>query len=114
MHKRVVVGVGIFLGVLILLLVPGIFDMLFALVFIGVIPFTTVTLPPTLMKVIYAALIIFGMYQLVNQSFTSADPVKREEVGRKRARKKITKHAKNLSKNTPTRPKKRYQPVTEN
>ena len=114
MPKHILVILIFVLSLLTLLFLPGLFDAIFAFIFVGVIPFTNATIPPTIMMLVYAALIISGVLYLTKQSYITTSPVKREEAGRKRARKKVYRQAsvrKNTSKAKVSRPKKRYQPV---
>lgn len=115
MRKHYTVILLIILAFLALLFLPSLFDAVFAFIFVGVIPFTNTTIPPVIMMPIYAALIILGVYYLTKQSSITVNPIKREEAGRKRARKKIYKQT-NTRKSAAktTRPKKRYQTVTGN
>lgn len=113
MPKHIVVILVFVLSLLTLLFLPSLFDAIFAFIFVGIIPFTTVAIPPLVMMPIYAALLVLCVHYLTKQSLINADPAKREEAGRKRARKQVYKKTapKKSSGGTvkSTRPKKRYQ-----
>lgn len=88
MHKHIgLVIVAVIVGSL--FLVPSAADKLFALVFIGIVPFTDYTLSVQTMLGIYALLLAVGLYAILRQLRTVASPVKREMKSRERARKKI-------------------------
>lgn len=115
MRKHYTIILLIILAFLALLFLPSLFDAVFAFIFVGVIPFTNTTIPPVIMMPIYSALIILGVYHLTKQSSITASPAKREEAGRKRARKKVYKQTNTRKSTTKTaRPKKRYQTATGN
>ncbi|GEM_PF-7002412 len=113
MHKHIgLVIVAAIVGAL--FFVPGAADKLFALVFIGVVPFTDYTLSVTAMLSIYALLLAIGFYAIIYQLRTVANPVKREMKSRERARKKILHSTKTSQHNTKqSRTKKHFLPATE-
>lgn len=88
MHKRVGM-VAFALCIVILIALPGAVDELFAFFFVGLVPYTSYTIPPAAMLVIYAFLLAVGIYAIAKQLVTATSPVKREMDSRERARKKI-------------------------
>lgn len=114
MHKHI--GLLIFtVCVGIILLVPTLADKLFALFFIGLVPFTHYTLPIPAMLAAYALLLAIGLYMIARQLSLVANPAKRAVKSRELARKKVLhRTAKAHPKTVKTHPKKRYLPATEN
>lgn len=108
MDKRFSVGLAI-LALVLLVLTPGGFEALFALVFMGMIPFTTYSLPPMVMLAIYLLLIGLAVYWLATQPVFIPDNSKREPLVREKARKRVTKKVTTSSKARSTRPSRRYQ-----
>lgn len=92
-----------------LVLVPGAFDALFALVFIGMIPFTDYVIPPIVMLVSYSLLIALGLRWLFIQPVLIPDTKRREITERTIARKRVLKKtAHSTTKTTPAK-RRRYQ-----
>lgn len=114
MHKHIGLLLSTaFLGIFIF--VPGVSDKLFALFFIGAVPFTHYILPASTMLAIYALLLALGIYAVARLSITATSEVKRDIKARERARKKVLQStAKTHPKTKPTHPKKRYQTAVEN
>lgn len=111
MHKHVgMVIVALLVGTL--FFVPSIADPLFALFFIGLVPFTDYTMPPSTMLIIYAVLLALGLYGVTRQVVTVASPVKRETQSRERARKKILRQTSH--KQSAAQAKKHFLPAIEN
>ncbi len=75
--------VGVILS---LLFFPGFYEEIFALVFVGVIPFTNYTLPSMVMLVIYALFLSLLVYKLTRDVVDISDPRRREISSRARAR----------------------------
>lgn len=111
MHKHI--GSFVVLSLLaILFIMPGIFDAIFSLLFVGVIPRTNITIPADVLMAIDALLLALTLYAMIRLLVTAGSTVKRDVIARERARKKILKRT-NQSKTQAMRPKKRYMPVTE-
>ena len=111
MHKRVGM-VAFILFIVALIIAPGAVDKLFALFFVGIVPYTTYTIPPAAMLVIYAFLLALGMYGIARQLATVTSPVKREIEARDRARKKIL-HTKRQTTASTHHSKKHFLAATE-
>jgi hypothetical protein len=114
MHKHI--GYILLIGLaLVLFLVPGLVDRLFVFFFIGLVPYTSYTLPPVFMFALYSLLLAIGVYVGMRQLSAVTNQAKRDLAARERARKKVLK---NSSPTTPTQsshhPKKHYQPAVEN
>lgn len=108
MDKRFT-AILIVLALFLLVLTPGGFEALFALVFMGMIPFTTYSLPPLVMLAVYILLIGLAVYWLATQPVFIPDNSKREPLIRDKARKRVTKKVTTSSKARHTRPSRRYQ-----
>lgn len=88
MHKHVgMILVASGLGVL--FFVPGAVDKLFALFFIGLVPYTHYTLPASAMLSAYALLLAIAIFATIHQISTVASATKRDSLARQRARKKV-------------------------
>ncbi len=72
-----------------LCIVPGLLTSLFALFFIGMIPFTNYVVPPLFMLACYGVVVVYGVYWVAAQTQTISNPVARDIASRKRARKVI-------------------------
>ncbi len=83
----------IFISLAILFLVPGVFETLFALVFIGIIPFIDYTIPPLFMLVFYGVLIAIGIYWIVYEVMAITRPPKKKPI---KSRKTYTKKKKSV------------------
>lgn len=90
-------------------LVPGAFDALFALVFIGMVPFSDYTLPPAVMLALYTLLIVLGLRWIIVQPLLMTDAKKREVIERTKARKRVMKKTAHTHSATHTAKRKRYQ-----
>ncbi len=107
MSKRFFVLAIFLVGFMTLVFVPRAFDALFALIFVGIVPVTGYNIPPLVMLGVYIALIVLGIVWMISQSFIVADPKKRDQISRQKARSKVTKKAAPRSSSRKTR--KRYQ-----
>jgi membrane protein implicated in regulation of membrane protease activity len=83
MNRQRAIISAIVLGVIILLVRPEILGSIFALVFLGMIPGTTLSLPSLLMFAIYAIAAVLVIRWLAQQSLQP------EKTARARARKKV-------------------------
>lgn len=92
MHKHHVLFIFLIAGSA-LLFVPGVFNMLFAFLFVGIIPNTSYTIPGTLMLLIDAGLLAFAVYMIAKYVSLMADPVKRDMHHRDKARKRIRRYS---------------------
>lgn len=100
--------VGLFLVVMVF--VPTAFDKLFALLFVGMVPFTNYVIAPNIMIGFYAILLSLTIYAVANQTVTIADTQKRENASRNKARAKVYKKtAVGSAPKTDKRTKKRFQ-----
>lgn len=113
MHKHL--GLVIFTGIVgALIFVPGLADRLFALFFIGLVPFTRYTIPAPAMLAAYAFLLAIGVFAIAHQISTAANVAKRDSESRERARKKVLRQtAKTHSGPNKAQPKKHYLPAAE-
>ncbi len=113
MHKHIGLVIVILIFI-VLFFVPTAADKLFALFFIGLVPFTDYAIPAPVMLGAYAALLIVSIVAIGYQLSTAASSVKRDIKSRERARKKVL-HAvaKNHPKVQKTPQKKHYQAATE-
>lgn len=114
MHKHI--GLVLVAGIVgVLFFVPSVADKLFALFFIGLVPFTHYTIPAQAMLAAYALLLAIGIFAIAHQINTAANPHKREIKSRERARKKVLHTTtKAHSKTQSGHAKKHYLPATEN
>lgn len=112
MHKRVGM-VAFVLFIVAFIATPGAVDKLFALFFVGLVPYTTYTIPPAAMLVIYAFLLAVGIYAIARQLVTATSPVKREMDSRQRARKKVLRASAVKSPKSETRTKKHFLATAE-
>ena len=112
MHRRFGTAI-VFLIVIALVFVPGLLDRIAAFLIIGVVPYTSITLAPTVMLIFYAVLLAVGIYAIANELFVASNPVKREVKSREKARRKVHKLVKTPKTKTVVRPKKRYQSIAE-
>lgn len=113
MHKHFGLAVlVIFIGALFVL--PGASDKLFALFFIGLVPYTHYTLPAETMLAIYSLLLVGGLFAIIHQISTATNAVKRDIKSRERARKKVLHEAaKTQPKTQKPQAKKHYLPAIE-
>lgn len=112
MHKHI--GLMITTAIIaVIIFVPTAADKFFALFFVGLVPFTNYTLSPSVMLVVYAALLALGIYAIARQLVTASSPVKREIESRERARKKIVHRSNKQNKQPVTRQRKHLSPATE-
>jgi len=107
MSKEVFVTCLIILAIAALILVPGAFDAAFALVFLGMIPFTSYSIPPLAMLIIYALLITLGIRWLFVQPVLIPDTKRREALSRSKARRRVIKKTKTTAASIKKR--RRYQ-----
>lgn len=93
-----VLGLVLFCGaVIVLFLMPGALDALFALLFVGMIPFTSFVVPPLAMLIVYVLLILLGIHWLATQPARMFDPEARDRYARAKARRVVTKKTKNIA-----------------
>lgn len=111
MHKRIGM-VAVLLCVGVLFFMPILTDALFTFFFIGLVPFTDYTIPPTILLIMYFVLLTFGVYGVVHQLSTAASPTKRDIESRKRARKKIIHQTSTAAKPSKNQTKKHFMPAT--
>lgn len=87
--------------------VPGAVDKLFALFFVGLVPYTNYTISPSTMLVLYALLLALGIYSIARQLVTVSSPVRRDISSRDRARKKVL-HSTATKSKKPSQPSKKH------
>ncbi len=92
---------------ILLVLVPGGFEALFAFVFMGMIPFTSYSLPPLIMLMAYLLLIGWGIYWLATQPVFTPENSKRTALVREKTKKRISKKV--SASGAKNRPSRRYQ-----
>lgn len=112
MHKHVVKVVFAIL-VVIFITVPGSVDKLFALFFVGLVPYTNYTIPPSTMLALYALLLALGIYSIGRQLVTATSPVRRDISSRDRARKKVLREAATTPAKTAKHTKKHFSTAAE-
>lgn len=78
-------------ALLLLVLTPGGFEALFAFIFMGMIPFTSYSLPPLVMLVAYLLLIGWAVYWLATQPVFTPENSKRGSLVREKARRRVSK-----------------------
>lgn len=112
MHKHLgLVTISVFLVCLVM--VPGMFDMLFALVFVGMVPFTSYTIPPLIMLLCYVTFITLGIYLLANGLATASNVTRREIASRERARKQVLRYTKHYTHSRNTVAQKQFHTAPE-
>ena len=112
MDKRFTVILAV-LALVLLFLTPGGIEALFALVFIGMIPFTSYTIPPLIMLIIYIALIITGVRWIITQSLRIPNAAEYDSMAREKARARVAKKVGSPATAKPKRPRRRYQQTAE-
>lgn len=107
-----VFGLAVFATAIVaLFLIPGAFDTLFALIFVGMIPFTSFVVPPLAMLIVYILLILLGVRWLATQPARMFDTNEQDRLAREKARKVVAKKTNNPA--TSTTKRRRYQHVTK-
>lgn len=91
MNKRLVAKVVAVAILVICIIKLDILGMLFALVFLGMIPGTTMSIPPIIMMLLYPAAIIAAIYWLAHQPLYIGSQEKQERTARAVARKRVAK-----------------------
>ena len=91
MNKRLVAKV-VAVAILVICVVKlNIFSILFALVFLGMIPGTDLSIPPVVMMLLYPLAIIAAIYWLAHQPLYIGSKEKQEKTARAVARKRVAK-----------------------
>ncbi len=93
--------------------VPGLGDRCVSFLLIGVVPYTDITLSPTIMLILYALFLALSIFVIASELFVATNPVKRELASRKKARRKVHKLVKSSRAHAQNHTKKRYQSVIE-
>jgi hypothetical protein len=83
---------------------PMILDVLFSFVFLGLIPGTTLSIPPVLMMLLYPIAVLLAIRWLARQPMYFGSKAKQEQTARALARKRITKK-------TATAPRRQRKPA---
>ena len=97
-RKQLILGL-ITLGVLVLLIRPEILAAVFTLIFLGMVPGTTYSVPSVVMFAIYAVVAILVIAWLARQPMYIGNQARQEKTARALARKKVL----NKKKATPTK-----------
>lgn len=91
MNKRLVAKVLAVAILVICIIKLNIFGALFALVFLGMIPGTDMSIPPLVMMLFYPVAIIGAVYWLAHQPLYIGSQQKQEKTARAVARKRVAK-----------------------
>jgi hypothetical protein len=112
MHKHVA-KVVFAIVIVAFIVVPSSVDKLFALFFVGLVPYTNYTIPPSTMLALYALLLALGIYSIGRQLVTATSPVRRDISARDRARKKVLRGAATTPAKATKHTKKHFSTATE-
>lgn len=90
-------------AVVTLFLIPGALDALFALILVGMIPFTSFVVPPLAMLIVYVLLILLGIRWFATLPNRIADTTAHEKRARQQAREVVMKKTKHVAPSTTKR-----------
>lgn len=82
---------GLFLGIIFVAVQPVVLDAIFGLVFLGLVPGTSYSLPMWLMALVYLSAILVGVWYLNAQTVYIGDRRHRDKLARQKARRTIAK-----------------------
>jgi len=99
-NKPAIITIGIIVA-LVVLIQPGVSNAIFALIFLGMIPGTNVSIPSWAMLLMSAIGIILAIRWITNQPLFIGSRIHQERTARQLARKKVLA----MTAATPTRPK---------
>ena len=103
MNKRILTKLAIFSVLAVLVLKLDVLGGVFALVFLGMIPGTNLSIPPAVMMIAYPLIIIATVNWLTHQPLYIGSQEKQEKTARAIARKRVAKKA------AATRTRRRYR-----
>ena len=86
-----------------LFLIPGALDALFALILVGMVPFTSFVIPPLAMLIVYVLLILLGIRWFATLPNRIADTAAHEKRAREKAREVVAKKTKDVVPSTTKR-----------
>ncbi|MGB3023943.1 MAG: hypothetical protein WBB39_04030 [Candidatus Saccharimonadales bacterium] len=110
--------IGILLGIVVVLSQHQVLNALFALLFVGVIPMTTIVLPFWMMGLILGSVAAIALFWLLRQPVFIGDAPHQEKIAKSRARSHVLSVAAKQNQKTTTKPspkrrtRKRYQTAT--
>jgi uncharacterized membrane protein len=93
MKQQTIVKVVALIAVIVLVLQFDLLGVLFALVFLGMIPGTDLSIPPWVMMIGYPLAIVAAIFWLVHQPLYIGSREKQEKTARAVARKRVAKKA---------------------